>query len=157
MLSNCGWPNIQFCWIPKHGKRRPGKPNLTYWCVEARYRTSDIEFSDSHGGQKAMKIHHSSRTQLETSTLVTLKPFFSWHLHSALQRTQRFRTADTVHIRQCNYVAVANQRQLWHSNTKNRTHGLGNRCSLMISLRNFQTNQGYSGILILTKRQDATN
>ena len=46
---------------------------------------------------------------------------------SALQRTALLRITDTVHIRQCNYVAAANQRQLQHSNTQNRTYGLGNR------------------------------
>ena len=51
-----------------------------------------------------------------------------WHLYSALQRTQCFYMTDTVHIRQCNYVAAANKCQLWHSNTQNRrTWGLGNR------------------------------
>ena len=34
---------------------------------------------------------------------------------------------DTIHISQCNHVAAANQHQLRHSNTKNRTYGFGNR------------------------------
>ena len=50
-----------------------------------------------------------------------------WHLYNALQRPQAFYITDTVHIRQCNYVAAANQRQLRHSNTQNWTYGLGNR------------------------------
>ena len=47
-------------------------------------------------------------------------------LYSAiLSRSQRFYIPDTVHIIQCNLVAVANQRQLRHSNTQNKTYGLG--------------------------------
>ena len=38
-----------------------------------------------------------------------------------------FYITDTVDIGQCTYVAAANQRQLRHSNTQNRTYGLGNR------------------------------
>ena len=45
-------------------------------------------------------------------------------MYIALYKKQRFYIIDTVHIRQCNYVAEANQRQLGHSNTQNRTHGL---------------------------------
>ena len=36
-------------------------------CVKARYQTSGIRFSDSHGGQKATEINHSSRIQLDIS------------------------------------------------------------------------------------------
>ena len=49
------------------------------------------------------------------------------YIPRALQRTQRFYITVTVHIRQCNHVAAANQRQLRHSNTQSRTYGLGNR------------------------------
>ena len=43
-----------------------------------------------------------------------------------------------------------NQRQLRHSNTQNRTYGLGTCGSLMARLPNFQMNHGDSGILNLT-------
>ena len=43
-------------------------------------------------------------------------------LYSAISsRSQHFYITDTVHIIQCNLVAAANQRQLRHSNTQNKT------------------------------------
>ena len=38
--------------------------DVTY-SVEARHWTSNINISDSHGRQKAMEVHNSSRTQLD--------------------------------------------------------------------------------------------
>ena len=37
-----------------------------------------------------------------------------------------FYITDTADISQCNYVAAAKQHQLRHSNTQDRTNGLGN-------------------------------
>ena len=56
----------QFVEVMKTGKEETWKaqPDL-YRCVEAGFRTSGIIFSYSHGGQKAMKVHHSSRPQLD--------------------------------------------------------------------------------------------
>ena len=56
-------------WIPKHGKRRPGKPTLTYINVlKQDVRSWGRWVPISHGGQKAMEVHHSSRTTLELSS-----------------------------------------------------------------------------------------
>ena len=44
-----------------------------------------------------------------------------WHLYSALQRTQRFYITDTVHFRQCNYVAE----QLISASCDIQTHRTG--------------------------------
>ena len=47
-------------------------------------------------------------------------------LYSAiLSRSQRFHITDTDHITQSNLVASANQHQLQHLNTQDKTYGLG--------------------------------
>ena len=76
-------------------------------------------------------------------------------MYSALQRTQRFYITDTVDIRQCNYVAAANQRQLRHSNTQNRTYGLGNGWLSHSSFAQFsnETLEGNSNIVVNTLTQ----
>ena len=67
-------------------------------------------------------------TEYETKRKIIIIIIIIFSICIALYKEHSaFYTTDTVDIRQCNYVAAANQRQLRHSNTQNRTYGLGNR------------------------------
>ena len=73
--------------------------------------------------QYAYKLEYSAEQGLRDVSYIEN----NWHSCSPLQKTQCFNITETVHIRQCNYVAAANQRQFRHSNAKNRTYRLRNR------------------------------
>ena len=57
-------------------------------------------------------------------------------------RSQRFRITDTVHMIKCKLVAAANQRQLQHSNTQDKTNGLGSRWFSHDSFAQFSNESG---------------
>ena len=69
-------------WIPKHGRRKPGRPPKAshMYCPEARYWTGDIGGTDSNAGQKALEGHSSSRTPLDLSQVKKDRKNHSVHI-----------------------------------------------------------------------------
>ena len=53
-------------WIPNHGRRKPGRPPLTY-VVVPKQDTGDIRGTNSNAGQDALEGNSSSRTPLDIS------------------------------------------------------------------------------------------